>query len=80
VIVLSSSFVLGLILGIAMLIIGETSLEADLTFEFGAFDGLWLILGLPLVSGLVFVLLSPLSFYVHRLISKIGAKRESPDR
>lgn len=44
------------------------NLDGDL--EFGAFDGFWLILALPLVSLLVFVLLSPLSFLVHKLLSK----------
>lgn len=77
--VLSSSSVLGLILGIGLLVIGETSMEADLTFEFGTLDGFWLIFGLPLVSTLIFVILSPLSFPIHKLISRKSTESESPD-
>jgi hypothetical protein len=78
-VVLSSSFVLGLILGIALLVTGETTLEADLTFEFGTLDGLWFIVGVPLVSVLVFTLLSPLSFLVYRLFVVKRTEGESPD-
>jgi hypothetical protein len=45
-------------------------MEIDLTFEFGPFDGIWWIIGLPLLSILVFVILSPLSFLVHRQLSR----------
>ena len=68
--VLSSSVVLGLIVGVSLLIAGETTMEIDLTFEFGPFDGVWWILGLPVLSILFFVILSPLSFLIHRLISR----------
>ena len=61
---------LGLIVGIALLVAGETTMEIDLTFEFGPFDGIWWILGLPVLSVLVFVILSPLSFLIHRLLSR----------
>ena len=77
--VVSSSFVLGLTPGIALLVTGQTSMEVDLTFDFGTFDGLWLIFGLPLASTLIFVLLSPLSFLIHRLISGKSTECESPD-
>jgi len=68
--VLSSSIVLGLIVGISLLYAGETTMDVDLTLEFGAFDGLVWIVGLPLLSTLVFVILSPLSFWIHRLMSR----------
>ena len=42
----------------------------DLTFEFETLDGLWWILGVPVVSMLVFVLVSPLSFLIHKRLSK----------
>ncbi len=78
-IVFSSSFALGLILGAALLVIGETSMEVDLTFDFGILDGLWLILGLPAVSVLLFVILSPLSFMLYKLISRTSFVSKSPD-
>jgi hypothetical protein len=61
---------LGLIVGVSLLIAGETTMEVDLTFEFGRFDGVWWILGLPILSLLIFVILSPLSFLVHQLFSR----------
>lgn len=60
--------VLGLIVGVSLLIAGETTMEVNLTFEFGPLDGIWWIVGLPVLSILVFVILSPLSFLVHRLL------------
>jgi hypothetical protein len=69
-VVLSSSAALGLIVGSALLIAGETTINIDLTLEFGPFDGIWWILGLPALSVLVFVILSPLSFQIHRRLSK----------
>jgi hypothetical protein len=66
----TESLVLGLIAGIALLIAGETTIEVDLTFEFGPYDGIWWILGVPLVSILNLMILSPLSFLVHGLMRK----------
>ncbi len=68
--ILSSSLVLGLVLGIILLLLGEVSMNIDGDLEFGALDGFWLILALPVLSILVFVLLSPLSFLIHKLLSK----------
>jgi len=68
--ILSSSLVLGLVLGITLLLIGEVWMNVDGDLEFGALDGFWLIFALPVLSILVFVLLSPLSFLIHKLLSK----------
>ena len=77
--VLSSSLTLGLMLGISLLIAGESSMDVDLDLDFGVFDGLWLILGLPVLSIIIFTILSPLSFFVHRLLSRRAAKSVQPD-
>ncbi len=76
--VLSSPLTLGLMLGISLLIAGESSMDVDLDLDFGVFDGLWLILGLPALSIIIFTILSPLSFFVHRLLSRRGAKSVQP--
>jgi amino acid transporter len=68
--VLSSSIVLGLIVGVSVLIAGETTIEIDLTLEFGPFDSVWWIVGLPIISTLICVILSPLSFLIYRLSSR----------
>ena len=77
--VLSSSSILGLILGIALLLNGETTVNFDGDLTFGALDGFWLIFALPMLSALLFLLLSPLSFWVHRLLSMKGAESVRPN-
>ena len=57
-------------MGFALLIVGETTMAIDLTFEFGPFDGIWWIVGLPVLSLLTLAILSPLSFLIHRQITK----------
>ncbi len=47
-------------------------MEIDLTLDFGPFDGVWWIIGLPVLAILVFVILSPLSFLIHRKITGTG--------
>ena len=61
------------------MIAGETTVEIDLTLEFGPFDGIWWIVGLPIVTILVLVTLSPLSFLIHRLLSKRSAEDVQSD-
>jgi hypothetical protein len=68
--VLSSSIVLGMIIGITILVSGKGSMNLDMDFDFGALDGLTVLIGLPLVAVLLFSLLSPLSFWIHQLLSK----------
>jgi hypothetical protein len=70
VIVASSSLALGLIAGIALLVLGDFTMNLEGDLEFGSYDGFWLIFGLPLVSILVFGVLSPLSFLISRLFSR----------
>ena len=67
---LSSSVTLGATIGIANIIAGESTANVDLEFDLGGPGGLWLIPGLPLISVLLFVILSPFSFWLHKLLSK----------
>jgi hypothetical protein len=69
-VIISSTLVLGLLCGIALLVSGEFTINLEGDIEFGRFDGLWLIFGLPLISVLVFVCLSPLSFLISRMLSR----------
>lgn len=68
--ILSSSLALALILGIAIVVNGETTAQIDLTLDFDEVVGVGVILGLPALSILIFALLSPLSFFIHKLLSK----------
>ena len=69
-IVLSSSLILGVIVGVSLLVFGEGTLDLNLDLDFGAMDGLWVILGLPIIAVITFVILSPFSFYVYKRLAK----------
>jgi uncharacterized BrkB/YihY/UPF0761 family membrane protein len=58
--------VLALIIGILLLVVGETTAEVDLTLEFERIDSLFWLIGLPTVSLLLFLILSPVSYLIHR--------------
>ena len=69
-VILSSSLALGLLLGITIFINGDTTAEMDLTLEFESIDGIWMLLGLPVFFLLVFLLLSPISYFIHAALSR----------
>ena len=69
-VIFSSTLALGLLAGIGLLVFGDFTMNLEGDIEIGRFDGLWLVFGLPLLSVLVFVVLSPLSFLLSRLISR----------
>ncbi len=64
------SIALGILIGVMLLVSGGTEAEIDLTLEFGRFDGVWFVIGLPLLALLVSLLLSPLSYGIHRLLTR----------
>lgn len=55
-----------------MLYVGETTMNLKLELEFGAFDGFWLIFGLPILSVVLFLALSPFSYLVSRIFWSEG--------
>ena len=69
IIIFSSSSVLGLIVGISVFMAGKGTFNANVDYDFGATDGFLFVLGLPIVATLVFVLLSPVSYFVYKLLS-----------
>lgn len=75
---LSSSLVMGLIVGVALLLSGGSTMEIDLTFEFGRYDGIWFVIGLPILSMFFLLVLSPVSFLIHRLLSGNREEGEQP--
>jgi len=66
----SASLALGVVISVLLLIRGETTANIDLTLEFAAFDGIWFLIGLPIITTLVLLLLSPLSYGIHRLLTR----------
>ncbi|RLA23312.1 MAG: hypothetical protein DRQ63_11810 [Gammaproteobacteria bacterium] len=69
-VILSSTLALGMLAGLVLLIFGDFTMNLEGDIEVGRFDGLWLVFGLPLLTALVFVVLSPLSFLISRLLSR----------
>ena len=54
-------------------------MNADVGLDFGAIDGLWVMLGMPIISVLIFVFLSPISFFIYRLLPKRNHEKVPPD-
>ena len=75
--VISSSLALASIVFVALLISGGASITADLNLDVSRLDGVWLLLGLPLVALVTFVVLAPLSFLLHRRLWR-GTREEKP--
>ena len=67
-IVFTSSLALGLVIGIALLIVGETSMNFEIGLEIEMIDSLSVAVGLPLLAVIVFLAVSPLSIFIYRLL------------
>jgi uncharacterized BrkB/YihY/UPF0761 family membrane protein len=78
-IVFSSSVALGLVIGIALLIVGETSMNFEVGLEIETIDSVWVALGLPLLAVLVFLAVSPLSIFIYRLLPRRHNESVRPD-
>jgi len=76
-VVLSSTLALGLLAGLFILISGYFTMSVDGDLEIGPFEGLYLVLELPILSIPVFLLLSPLSFLISRLLSRCRDQSET---
>lgn len=74
---ISSSLTLALLVCILVLLVGETSVEGNIELEIERIDGLWLLLGLPAIAIILSTVLSPVSFFLHRLISRREARSTS---
>jgi hypothetical protein len=59
-----------------MLYVGETTMNLELELEFGTFDGFWLIFGLPILSVVLFLILSPFSYLLSRIFWSKGKADE----
>jgi hypothetical protein len=63
----SSSLALGLVLGILMLIVGSVEGEISLDIGLARWDSIWFVIGAPLLTCMLFLLLSPLSYFIHAM-------------
>ncbi len=78
-IVVSSTSALGLIVGLCLLLIGEISMNFDVGMDLSSLDGLLVMVGLPTLSLVLFVILSPLSSFIYKLLPKGKIDRARPD-
>lgn len=74
---IAANVALGLVVGVAFLIYGDTTANIDLTLEFGRFDGLWFVLLLPVFVTLALVPLSPVTFVIDRWLPGRQTKPEA---
>jgi amino acid transporter len=67
-IITSSSLTIALLTCILILLVGNTSMNFEIGLEIERIDGFWVLLGLPVVATLAFIMISPISFLVYRLL------------
>jgi hypothetical protein len=75
----SSSLALGLVLGILMLIVGSVEGDITLDIELARWDSLWFFIGAPLLTCMLFLLLSPLSYFIHSITFRKKPMQASDD-
>ena len=78
-VILTSTFPVALIIGIVMLFSGGSEMHIDGDIDLGTFGALWVLLALPIVALLAFLIFSPLSYPLYRLLTRsTGNKEEDP--
>ena len=66
----ASSLALGALACILILVVGKTSMNFDIGLEIDVFDGLWVLIGLPVIAILLLVVLSPVSYFIYRIFDR----------
>ncbi|WOJ94720.1 hypothetical protein R0135_06015 [Congregibacter variabilis] len=74
-----SGLALGIVLCIALLLIGGVNGEIALDIELASADGFWGLLLLPLLLAVLVLLVSPLSYTLILLVNKWRNRRASAD-
>lgn len=75
----SSSLALGLIFGVLVLVTGGAEGEISLDIDFSATDSIWFLLGTPALVSAIFLLISPLSFFIHAAVFRKNPVKSSDD-
>lgn len=73
---LSSSAAFALVGFVLLLVVGDVAADIDLTLAFGTVDGVLLLIVLPVITILLLLLLSPLSFRIHRILARPRRKAD----
>jgi len=72
-ITLTSSLTVGLVTGVALLALGGAEGSITLDILVSATDSLWFLLGTPALLLTLFLLVSPLSYWLYRWVFRIRA-------
>ena len=75
----SSSLAIGLVLGIVVLVIGRAEGTITLDIDISRSDSVWFLLGVPSTVTLLFLIFTPISFFVYASISRARKPRSSHD-
>lgn len=75
----SFSLSLGLLAGLLVLLIGRAEGSITLDIDITYIDSIWFLLGIPLVVIVLFLLCSPLSYFIHRGVLQIFSSASTPD-
>jgi len=74
-----SGLALGMVLCVALMLVGTVTGEIAMDMELGFLDGLWALLLLPVLLGLLVLLVSPLSYALLLLVNKWRSRSASAD-
>lgn len=75
----SSSLAIGLVLGILVLVIGRAEGSITLDIDVSRSDSVWFLLGVPSAITLLFLIFTPVSFFVFTSISRARKPKSSHD-
>ncbi|MBE9538820.1 MAG: hypothetical protein IMF06_07030 [Proteobacteria bacterium] len=75
----SSSLAIGLVLGILALAIGKAEGTITLDIDLSPSDSLWFLLGVPSAVTLLFLVITPVSFFLHSAISRTRKEESGRD-
>ena len=75
----SLSLAIGLVLSILILVIGGAEGTISLDIDLSPPDSVWFLLGVPSAVTLLFLIITPVSFFVHAAISQAWKGKTSHD-
>ena len=75
----SSSLAIGLVIGMSVLLSGGAEGDISLDIDISSTDSIWFLLGIPLITTLLFLIFSPLSFFIHAAVSRVWPPKSGHD-
>lgn len=75
----SSSLALGVVLGVLVLATGGAEGEVSLDIDLSRGDSFWFFLGVPVLISALFLFVSPLSYFIYRVVFRGKSMKSSND-